>query len=108
MPPRLTLVVTPAARRDLDGIWAYNAATYGPNHADFYLAFLYREIGKLETDPLKGKPLPALTGVRFLTIRRGRGAGHIAIYEILGETVSLIRVQHTAQDWRGKAERGEL
>ena len=94
--PRLTLVVTPAAARDLSGIWDYNAEVYGPDHADRYLEFLDGRTRQLETDPTKGKPVPERPDLRYLIIRRRRGAGHVAVYRVRDQTVEIGRYFHTA------------
>jgi len=57
-PPRLDIIVTPRAQRDLDEIWDYNSDQYGPSHAREYIEFLMDETLKLNTDYSKGKTIP--------------------------------------------------
>ena len=107
-PRRLTVVVSPAANRDLDEIWDYNAERHSPIRANAYGEFLELETARLEDRNLHGKRVPGRPDLRSTTFRKGRGAGHVAIYRIVGEAIEILRYQHTAQDWRGKAQRGEL
>lgn len=107
-PSRLAVVVTPAADRDLDGIWDYNAERYNADHADAYGEFLERETEGLATRYDRGKAVPSRPEMRYMTFRKGRGHGHVAIYRVTQAAVEILRYQHTAQDWQSKARRGEF
>ena len=101
-PPRLTVVVTPLAQRDLDQIWNYNCDTYEADHATDYVAFLAIQTAKLKTEYLQGKVAPNHPRFRYRLIRKGRGHGYVAIYKILDSSVEVIHFYHTAQDWQSR------
>jgi len=101
-PPRLTVVITPLAQRDLDQIWSYNCDTYDADHATDYVTFLTRETAKLKTEYIHGKLAPNYPRFRYCLIRKGRGHGYVVIYKILASTVEVIHYYHTAQDWQGR------
>lgn len=105
---RLTVLVTRAAQRDLDEIWEYNAERYSPDHADDYGTFLERKTQDLTTRYREGRAVPGRPEYQFLTFRKGRGHCHVAIYRLNLDAVEVLRYQHTAQDWQGKAKTGEI
>lgn len=107
-PPRLTLVVTPNAQRDLRGLWRYTADNHGQAKADAYIDLLDQETVKLETDYFRGRSAAKGSDVRHITVRKGQGHGHVVVYRIVCETVEVLRYFHTAQDWKGNIERGEF
>lgn len=105
-PPRLTVSVSRKAQRDLDEIWDYNARSYrSADHADAYLAFLEGEVRKLETDYLAGKPVPDRQGLQYVILRKGRGHGHLVVYEVVGDKVEVLGFFHTRQDWQSRMDR---
>ena len=98
--PRLSVVISPKARRDLSQIWQYNSDAYDDDHADAYVEYLLSETAKLETRYLLGKPVPSRRDLRFRIIRKGSGHGHYVVYRILTDNVEVLHYFHTAQDWR--------
>ena len=106
-PPRLNVVITPQAQRDINRIWDYNCDQYGPDHADSYINFLDKETAKLQTEYEKGKIAATCPELRYQLIRKGRGHGYVVIYEVVGSSVEVLHYYHTAQDWQGKLARGE-
>ena len=107
-PSRLILIIQPAARLDLLEIWDRNAETYGADHADRYVAFLTERTERLATDHSWGRLLPGRPGLLYVALRKGRGHGHLVFYRVTETTVEILRYQHTAQDWHGRASRGEI
>ena len=105
--PRLTVVITPLAQRDLAQIWNYNCDAYDADHATDYIAFLTKETAKLNTEYLQGQLAPNHPRFRYRLIRKGRGDGYVAIYKILDSTVEVIHYYHTAQDWHGRLTHDE-
>lgn len=97
--PRLTVALSAQADRDMADAWVWNAKTNGESHADRYVAHLYAEMEKLGGSPNRGKRVPDRSGLFQLTIRRGRGHGHVAFYRIERDEVRIVRVLHTARDW---------
>jgi addiction module RelE/StbE family toxin len=103
-PPRLTVDITPNARRDLHSIWDYNCDTYDVDHADRYMDFLADQTKKLRTEYLQGKSVPTRPDYRYRSIRKGRGHGYVLVYQVVNDAVEVIHYFHTAQDWQGKLE----
>src|SRR5579862_1263509 len=98
-PQKLTVIYSTKAQLALNEIWNWNAREYGPNHADRYIRFLESETDKLATSPGKGRPVPGRPKYSYLTIkRRPRGYGHIAVYEVVTNTVEILNYYHTSQD----------
>jgi len=95
--------LSPAALASLEEIWDWNARTYGPEQAHRYITFLRVETAKLATLYFAGKSVPSRPKRSCITIRRHRkGHGHVAVYELIGEIVYVLRYYHTAQDWQTK------
>ena len=101
-PPSLAVIIMPRAQRDLTAIWDYNCDTYNPDHADKYANFLADRTAALATEFLNGKVVPSRPDFRSFLMRKGRGHGHIAIYQIINDTVEVLHYFHTAQDWQSK------
>ena len=101
-PTRLRVVISRRAQLDLDEIWEYNVNAYGLEHADRYLSFLEDETARLAVDYKLFATVPNRPGLQRMTIRKGRGHGHVAVFEVKGETVEVLRYFHTAQDWQGR------
>ena len=106
--PRLTVLVSPRAIRDLDEIWEDNQARYTATHADKYLDFLEAETDQLATEYSLGKPVPDQPDYRCRTFRKGRGGGFVVIFRVKSDSVEVLRYVHTARDWHGMAKRNEL
>jgi plasmid stabilization system protein ParE len=93
----------PLALRDLDVVWDWNAKTYGPAHAARYVEFLQRHIDALGEDHARGRGVEFRPELRYIRIsRRKRGHGHIAVYRVDADAVSVLHIFHTAQDWQTK------
>ena len=106
-PPRLNITLTPRARRDLDGIWAWNAEDRSPDHADAYDSFLLQQIDKLQTDYPRGRPLDVAPECQYVTFKKSqRGHGHYVIYQVHENTVEILRLFHTRQDWENRFMEG--
>jgi len=102
-PPRFQVAVTAEAASALDQVWRSSADRYGHSHADAYLRLLKDAIRSLEVPSAVGKAVPGRPNVYYLLVRRrASGHGHILVYEIPGNQVSVLRLYHTAQDWQAK------
>lgn len=99
----LTVSLSPAALQSLDEIWGWNARRYGAAHADKYSAFLLEKTNQLSTTYFLGKAVPTVPRLSYIVIRRRRkGHGHLAVYELVGDTIYVLQFYHTAQDWQTK------
>jgi plasmid stabilization system protein ParE len=60
-----------------------------------------KSISALSRTYAKGRSVSTRPGYRFIVIRRrAKGHGHIAVYTIGGEQVTVLHVFHTAQNWQ--------
>ncbi|HEY1749649.1 MAG TPA: type II toxin-antitoxin system RelE/ParE family toxin [Caulobacteraceae bacterium] len=82
------------ARRDLTDAYDYIAQD-SPGAADRILTRILDAIEMLETFPLMGRP-GRVGGTRELVITR---TSYIAVYEVVGETIAIVRVLHGRQEW---------
>jgi plasmid stabilization system protein ParE len=91
------------AQFELADIWRWNADRYGEPHADAYLAFLDRSIEELSVRFASGRPVANRPDLRFILMQqRSKAHGHVAVYRIEPDTIQLLHVFHTAQDWEAK------
>jgi len=89
-----------AALETLRQIWTWNAAQYGPDHADGYLTFLEREIETLVDSETVGRPVLERPEYRYLLMKRRTARhGHLAVFQVHGNQVRVLQIFHTAQDW---------
>lgn len=97
---KLIIQLESAARIDLDDIWRWNASRYGSAHASKYRDFVLSCINGLADSVNLGKPVPGRPEYRSLLIqRRSGGHGHLAVYGVIGDKITVIRIFHTSQDW---------
>ena len=105
--PVLPVAYSTRALHDLDGIWEWNAETYGPEHASKYVDLLRKNIDALGAIYPKGRPVPSRPPLRYIRIdKRDRGHGHLAVYRVSDDEVVVFYVFHTAQDWVTKLAQG--
>jgi len=58
---------------------------------------LLREIEQLTEYPERGKTTDGYPNLRYIVMkRRSRGHGHVAYYEILLDSIRIVRILHTA------------
>jgi plasmid stabilization system protein ParE len=96
----LPVIVTDPALRDLDEIWEWNVGRYGLGHATRYLKSLLKYVDRLSTEYEMGQVVATKPKYRFRRLGdKSGGQGHLAVYRIDTEGVTVLRVYHTAQDW---------
>lgn len=85
---------TPAARADLDDIWAYTVATWGPDQAETYVRAIARTCADLTTGD---QPSQSAAHVRpgYRRVRSGR---HVVFFTGTGADIVVIRVLHMSMD----------
>ena len=99
----LTVIRSPTALDELDGVWRWNAEHYSVPHADAYLRFLKESIAGLASSYARGKAVSTRPDLRYMVIRRRTGGhGHVAVYNFNDAEVHILHVFHTAQDWQAK------
>ncbi|MGD0461685.1 MAG: type II toxin-antitoxin system RelE/ParE family toxin [Tepidisphaeraceae bacterium] len=100
---RLTIIRSPTAIDELDGVWRWNAERYGVTHADAYLRYLKESIADLANSYARGKTVSTRPDLHYVVIRRkASGHGHVAVYNFDDREVHILHVFHTAQDWQTK------
>ena len=92
----LRLALRPAARRDLEEIFAYTARTWSPAQADRYLRGLHRVMETLQEFPELAPERRAFDPpVRLHPCQR-----HLIVYRAEADTLEILRILHTRQNWR--------
>jgi plasmid stabilization system protein ParE len=102
---KLKVLIAPRAERHLNAIYSYNLESRELLEADRYIAFLYSKIDSLSTQWLQGRAVGARPNLLYIVAKiRASGDGHIIVYTIHleAETLEIIGVFHTKQDWQGK------
>jgi toxin ParE1/3/4 len=90
----LSVVLSPNAIRDLDSIHRYIAKD-NPGRADTFVDELYIAAQSLSENGPRHAIVPRfkLLGIRSVSYRR-----YLILYQIVGETVGVLRVVHGARD----------
>ncbi|MGO9111994.1 MAG: type II toxin-antitoxin system RelE/ParE family toxin [Thermoguttaceae bacterium] len=99
----LPVVYAPLALKDLGVVWGWNEKTYGPGHAAGYVGFLERHIDALGKTHSQGRVVESRPELRYILIRRRKhGHGPIAVCRVDEDSVNVLHIFHTAQDWQAK------
>lgn len=106
---RLSVSLSLRALASLEEIWEWNGRTYGADHADRYIEFLRTQTQNLATTYALGRPVPTRPSYRYVLIRRRRrqGHGHVAVYEVVGDSVQFGSRPQLLPHSAGLAERPE-
>jgi toxin ParE1/3/4 len=99
---RLTVVLSPRARRDIVEVLAYTRDQWGVPKAREYAALTREAIAAIASEPQSGKSRDDIRpGVLAYHIsQRGRRARHILFYRIdTFGTVEIVRFLHDAMDF---------
>lgn len=87
--------LTPAAQKDLAGIWDYTAGRWSADQAESYLNGLREVLETLVTFPEMARERAELDPpVRLHPYR-----SHLIVYRIEGDRLAVIRVLHMRQNW---------
>jgi len=101
--PTLSVIRSPIAIDEIQGIWLWNAEHYSPAHADAYVRYLEQSIDHLDRRYATGKTVSVRPDLQYVVIRRkSKGHGHVAVYRVRDRVVELLHVFHTAEDWEAK------
>lgn len=93
-----TLVIAPAADRDLIEIYDYTADTWGLAQADLYLDAMYARIdGLLTGRTVSGGAFQIRPGLRQTLVGR-----HVVFFRDNAEVVTVVRVLHQRMDVQGQ------
>ena len=92
--PEFQLVIAPAAKEDITGIYQYGLRKWGQNQSDAYLENLKQQLWSLTNLPLIGVERPELfPGIRCFPVK-----SHILFYRVNTKQIEIIRVLHGRQD----------
>lgn len=86
--------LTPAAERDLEGIWLYTAQQWSPGQADHYIDILTSTFSDLAQYP---KTAPTCDQIRS-GYRRRSIEQHMIYFRITTYGISIIRILHDRMD----------
>jgi plasmid stabilization system protein ParE len=99
-PRRLILSYSLLVKPRLAEIWRWSAERFGEKHATKYVDFLESRTRVLESDYLKGKPVPNRPSYRYVVLKtRAKGHGYVVVYQIRPSDIFVLYYFHTAQDW---------
>src|SRR2546429_247656 len=100
---KLTVRLSKSADIMMGRIWLWNEQQHGRAHAESFVEFLYNELQKLASHPLKGSILYDFPSLRRLVMsKKSRRQGYVAVYRVLDDIVEVLFIYHTAQDWRSR------
>jgi len=103
----LPVILSKAALQDLDEIATWNEDTYGIKHAKRYLQFLGESLEDLGETHSRGKRIDGRPECLYVQIRRrSSGYGHLAVYKVEDGVVKVLRIFHSAQNWRSQIAEG--
>lgn len=88
------LRLSPAAERDLEGIWRYTAERWGVAQADHYVDLLHAAMQAVAQAPTAA---PACDAIRP-GYRRQWAEQHALYYQVRGACVVVVRVLHQRMD----------
>jgi len=92
--PAHPLIIAPAAKADLKGIYQYGLRQWGQAQSGRYLENIKAQFWSITEQPLMGvERLDLLPCARSLVIE-----SHILFYTVTTDTVAIIRVLHGRQD----------
>lgn len=92
--PVYQLVIAPAAKHDLEGIYQYGLQQWGQDQSESYLAAIKNQLWLLTEQPLIGvERSELLPHIRSFPIQ-----SHILFYRVAARQVEIIRVLHGRQD----------
>lgn len=87
------LVFSPQAEADIEAIWDYSAANWGPDQADRYTRDIRAICAGLANGSKHGSPVDVRPGY----FKRQSGS-HMLYFRASEDTIFIVRVLHGAQD----------
>lgn len=82
--------LTPAAREDLDRIWAFSVERWGTAQAERYVTELRDAVRRIAVDPRRGR---SAENIRPGYLRYAAGS-HTLYYRTSDDAVDIIRILH--------------
>ena len=89
-------VLSPAAKRDLDGIWDSSHANWGIDQAETYVLEIGQHIATLATQRHLGRACPEIRTGYFRYI----SGSHVIFYRQIEDGIEVVRILHERMDPR--------
>lgn len=102
---KLEVKLSRQALNTLDEIWDWNVLRHGKESANKYILFLLAGIELLGTTHEKGRFVPTREDFRYVVLKKKNSRqahGHIVVYEVESDSINVLCIYHTAQDWQNK------
>ena len=86
---------SPAARADLDAIWAHGEAQWGVARAELYIRSIQRAVETVAADPRRGRSCDDIRPGYF----KFAVGSHTLFYRRAGDAIDIVRVLHQRMDF---------
>ncbi|WP_370690110.1 type II toxin-antitoxin system RelE/ParE family toxin [Phenylobacterium sp.] len=88
-------VLSPLARKDLEGIWAYSRERWGVDQAERYLRDIQRGVESAAAHPRRGRACDDISPGYFkLAV-----GSHLLFYRQAGLDIDVVRILHQRMDF---------
>lgn len=87
--------LSPAARADLDEIWAFGEAQWGADQAERYVRGIQRAVETVSADPRRGR---SCDGIRPGYFKFAVGS-HLLFFRLGSDGVDVVRILHQRMDF---------
>jgi toxin ParE1/3/4 len=85
----------PRARRDIEDIWDYSAATWSVAKAEVYIRQIQRSLETLAADPRLGRTCDEVrAGYRKYPV-----GSHVVFYRVVEGEIDVVRILHQRMDF---------
>lgn len=91
----MAYVLSPLARADLEGIWAYSREQWGVDQAERYLRDIQHGIESVAANPRRGR---ACDDIRPGYFKLAVGSHHL-FYRQAGPDIDVVRILHRRMDF---------
>ena len=100
---------SPAAQSDVSAIYTYTAQQWSQQQAEAYLSFLNEILHGLASDPSRAPFVANLNRVRSYTAKQsGARQGHRIFFVEFDGGINIIRILHTARNWRSEIAKKKI
>ena len=86
---------SPAARADLDAIWAFGEEHWGAHRAELYIRQIQRAVETVASDPRRGRPCGEIRAGYF----KFAAGTHLLFFRRAGNVVEIVRILHQRMDF---------
>jgi toxin ParE1/3/4 len=90
----MSVIFSPLAEADIEGIWSYTAQRWGDAQAEIYLRKLHSALESLSSKPKSGLACDEIrAGYRKLAV-----GSHVVFYRLENHDVKIVRILHQRMD----------